>query len=352
MTAPHRDSFDPSAPARAGGGIFGLPGSEEEAGVVVVGVPFEATTSYGRGTARGPAAVRAASEQVDLFDVATGHPWRAGIFMRPLDPGVVARDEEACALAAPIVAAGGDVAGDAQLERGLARVNELGGEVNDLVAAQVGDVLDRGKLPAVVGGDHSVAFGPLRACAERFPGLGVLHFDAHADLREAYEGFTWSHASILFNAVERLDVARVVQVGIRDLCDEEHARIVDSGGRIHAVLDRDWARARMAGEDLLALAARAVERLPEHVYVTFDVDGLDPSLCPHTGTPVPGGLGWNEALAWLEVLARSGRRVVGVDVNEVNPGPPLAEGERDSIDSIVGARLLYKLIGTALQTRG
>ena len=343
--------FDPNGPSRAGCGIFGLPQDEEQAGVIVLGVPFEATTSYGRGTARGPQAVRAASEQIDLFDLQTGHPYRAGIHMRALDPQLVALNEEACALARPILETGGDVAGDARLEEGLARVNALCGEMQDRVTAAVGEVLAADKLPALVGGDHSVAFGSIRACAERHHGLGILHFDAHADLREAYEGFTWSHASVLFNVVELLDVERVVQVGIRDLCEEEHRRITRSRGRIETITDRGWSRARLAGEDLLARIARAVDLLPRNVYVTFDVDGLDPSLCPHTGTPVPGGLSWNEAMAWLEGLARSGRRVVGVDVNEVNPGPPRAPGERDSIDAIVGARLLYRLIGTALQTR-
>ncbi len=345
------DPFDPSGPAPAGSGIFGLPHSEEEAEVVVLGVPFEATTSYGRGTARGPAAVRAASEQIDLFDLQTGHPYRGGIHMRAIDPRLAALNEETCALAQPILDVGGDVAGDPRLAADLARVNELCGEMNERVADAVRGLLERDKLPAVVGGDHSIAYGPIQACAERFHGLGILHFDAHADLREAYEGFTWSHASILYNVVERLDVSRVVQVGIRDLCEEEHRKIARSGGRITAVFDRDWSRARLAGEDLLARIARTLDLLPEHVYVTFDVDGLDPSLCPNTGTPVPGGLSWNEAMAWLEGLARSGRRVVGLDVNEVNPGPPPAAGERDPIDSIVGARLLYRTIGTALQTR-
>jgi agmatinase len=177
-----------------------------------------------------------------------------------------------------------------------------------------------------------------------------VHFDAHADLRAAYEGFTWSHASIFHNVVTRLPgVAKLVQVGIRDLCEEEHDRIAASSGRVSVLYDRDWARARYAHEDLRAIARARIAELPREIWISFDVDGLDPTLCPSTGTPVPGGLSWHDALLWLETIARSGKRVVGVDLNEVSPGP---DGDPDgrSWDAIVGARLLYKLIGAALAT--
>jgi agmatinase len=221
----------------------------------------------------------------------------------------------------------------------------------------VSEALSAGKLPVVVGGDHSAPFGAIQACSERFPGMGLLHFDAHADLRKAYEGFEWSHASILFNATMRLEgVARVVQVGVRDLCEEEWDRIRSSGGRIATLFDTEWARVKLSGKSPEDLIHEWIDRLPGEVYVTFDVDGLDPTLCPNTGTPVPGGLLWHEAMAWLQALSASGRRVVGLDLNEVNPGPgsPPRDGARarDSMDSIVGARLLYRLIGTALKTKG
>jgi agmatinase len=144
-------------------------------------------------------------------------------------------------------------------------------------------------------------------------------------------------------------VARLVQVGIRDFGEDEHERIANSRGRIRTLFDRDIAGARLEGGNLRAQAREHIALLPELVYVSFDVDGLDPALCPNTGTPVPGGLSWHEALMWLEELARSQKRVVGLDLNEVNPGAP-RPGE-DSWDAIVGARLLYRMIGTALLTR-
>ena len=189
-----------------------------------------------------------------------------------------------------------------------------------------------------------------QACAARHPGLGILHFDAHADLREAYEGFEWSHASIMENVVKRLDgVAKLVQVGIRDLGEREFERIESSNGRIHVMFDKDWQRAKLDGASLRKLARSTIDELPDEVYVSFDIDGLDPTLCPNTGTPVPGGLGWSETMLWLEELARSKKKIVGLDLNEVSPGD--TNPELDSWDAIVGARLLYRMIGTALQAQ-
>ncbi|HVS09915.1 MAG TPA: agmatinase family protein [Planctomycetota bacterium] len=341
--------FDPGAAAAPGSGIFGLSSSPGDSAVHVLGVPFDATASYRKGAWRAPEAILRASRQVDLYDLATGRPYEVGICMVDAGTDIAALNAEASPLADLVIAAGGDVSADLRLARALESVNSIGERLNALVRSRAEAVLDQGKLPAVVGGDHSAPYGAIAACAERFPGLGLLHFDAHADLRRAYEGFEWSHASILDNVMRRLPVALLLQVGLRDLSEEEHERIRSSEGRICAVFDRDWSSARLEGRNLRKLARQALSALPDTVYVSFDVDGLDPALCPGTGTPVPGGLGWNEAMLWLDELARSKKRVVGLDLNEVNPGS--AGPDEDSYDAIVGARLLYRLIGTALLTR-
>ncbi|MEQ1893592.1 MAG: arginase family protein, partial [Planctomycetota bacterium] len=223
-------------------------------------------------------------------------------------------------------------------------------ELNRWVEARTDEILARKKLCALVGGDHSTPFGAIRAHARRFPGLGVLHVDAHADLRPAYEGFSWSHASILRNVAEKIDVARIVQVGIRDFSEEERDFILASKGRIQTLFDLEWADAKHSGHNLKALVRRTLEPLPRDVYVTFDIDGLEPALCPNTGTPVPGGLAWNEAVLLLDELVRSGRRIVGCDLNEVAPVPGTEPGT--GWDENVGARLLYRLIGCALRSGG
>jgi len=313
-------------------GIFGLDTAPGEAALFVIGVPFDATTSYRKGAADGPAAILRASRQVDLEDPLVGNPAEAagkGIWMAPIEARVVEWNLEA---------RGADVA----------RVNALGDEVNRWVHTQADAAKREGKIVAVLGGDHSVAFGAIQSSAEHHGPIGLLQFDAHADLRRAYEGYTWSHASIMGNVLDRLSaVERIVQVGVRDLCAEERARIDGSRGRLSTVYGHDWGLARSRGEDLSAIVRAAIEPLPEMVHVTFDVDGLDPTLCPNTGTPVPGGLLWDEAMLWLVELVASGRRIVGFDLTEISPGPGFPDAG-DSYDAMVGARLLYRLAGFAL----
>ncbi len=339
-------AFDPDGAAAEGSGVFGLPFEPEESAVVLLPVPFEATTSYGGGTSKGPRAILAASRQVDLFDVETGRPYEAGIAMLPEAAALRRWNNEGKRAAKPVIRAGG--AATPALVRAAARVNAIGERVNAHVRRETERWLDRGKLVGVVGGDHSVPFGAFEAAAARWPGLGILHFDAHADLRVAFEGFVWSHASIFHNVVARLPrVARLVQVGIRDLGMREMETIRGSRGRIVTFFAADLATRLFEGERFARIADEIVGHLPEQVWVSFDVDGLDPTLCPHTGTPVPGGLLFHEATAVLAALVRSGRRIVGFDLTEVAPGPA-----GDEWDANVGARLLYKLIGFARMSDG
>lgn len=340
------DGFDPSGPAMHEG-IFGLPPAPEEARVVLVPVPWEATVSYGSGTADGPAAILKASRQVDLLDRETGRPYRDGIAMLPIPPDVRAWSDEARRKALPVIEAGGP-GEDPGRQRAAAEVDALCERMNAWVYGQVRHWLGRDRLVGVVGGDHSVPFGAIRAVAERHPGLGVLHFDAHADLRHAYEGLRWSHASIMYNVLHELPaVARVVQVGVRDFGEDEDVLIRDNPGRVRTYFDADLRTKLFDGETWHRLALRIAADLPQDVFVSFDVDGLDPALCPHTGTPVLGGLSFPEATAVLRALVETGRRIVGFDLVEVAPDP---DG-RSEWDGNVGARVLYKEIGYALMTQ-
>jgi agmatinase len=319
--------FDPDAAATEHSGIYGLPFTPDEARVVIVPVPFEATTSYGGGTSSGPRAVFEASKQVDLFDRETGRPYEAGIAMLEVPRKIVRWNEKATK------------------SRSAKRVNAFGDAVNEWVYEKTRALLDAGKMPVTLGGDHSVPFGAIRAYAETYPGLGILHLDAHADLREAYEGHTWSHASIFHNVMTRIDaVGKLVQVGVRDLGAAESRMIEESGGRIVTFFDPDLAAQKEAGRPWAAIADEIVAQLPPTVYLSWDIDGLDPTLCPSTGTPVPGGLSWNEAIGLLRAIVRAKKRIVGLDLCEVAPGGT-------EWDANVGARLLYKMIGFALLTQ-
>jgi agmatinase len=342
--------FDPDAAALDDSGIFGLPADPGNAAALVIPIPFDATTSYRKGAAEGPEAVLRASRQVDLHDAHFGAFWKQGIAWVEPDPRIRRLNLKATERADRVIAVGGRIEGRKGLTRDLEKVNAIGAELNEIVRAEVDRALGAKKLPVLLGGDHATPFGAIAAVAERHPGVGVLHFDAHADLREAYEGFTWSHASILHNVATRLDgVSKIVQVGIRDFGERELAMIQGSKGRIATLFDADWARAKIDGANLRELARKTLAQLPAEIHVTFDVDGLDPALCPNTGTPVPGGFAWHEACMWIEEIARSKKRVVGLDLNEISPGT--MDKGTDSWDAIVGARLLYKLIGAALATR-
>jgi agmatinase len=342
-------TFDPNAPAQPGSGIFGLPHDEASALVVLVPVPWEATTSYGGGAAEGPRAILEASAQVDLYDLDVDRPYQAGIHMLALDATVTEANARGKALAAPVIEAGGPGA-DRELQMALARVNELSDQVNAWVHTETARLLGAGKLVGIVGGDHSVPFGALTALAARHPSFGVLHFDAHSDTRRAYEGFVHSHASIMFNVLDKIPaVTKLVQVGIRDVCEEEITYCREQGSRVRTFTDRELARRRQAGEPFVAVAKDIVAQLPDEVWVSFDIDGLDPRFCPHTGTPVPGGLDTHELVAILRELASSGKRIVGFDLNEVAPHPT---DEDDQWDGNVGARMLYKLVAFMLASHG
>ncbi len=347
MTAP---PFDPNAAAAPDSGIFGLSDSLEDARVVIVPVPFDATTSYRKGASGGPQAIVEASRQIDLFDLDLGRVYEDGIALWERsdedEARFVAWNERAGALAQPIIEAGGAVS--AEDARSLEEINAICAALNDQIETEVGALLDRGKIVGLVGGDHATPFGAIAAHAARFEGMGILHIDAHADLREAFEGFTWSHASIMFNAFTRLSsVSRIVQVGIRDFCEAEFDLIQGSGGRIVTHFDAALRRELCRGTSWQTLCERVVSALPREVYVSLDIDGLNPALCPHTGTPVPGGLSFEELQHLLEVLVDSGRRIVGFDLTEVAPSDDAA----DEWDANVGARVLYKLIGWTRRSR-
>ena len=331
--------FDPDG-ASTDEGLFGLPAVPSPA-VVVMAVPWEATVSYGRGTAAAPQAIERASHQVDLFDLEYGPVWEAGIGWAKQSGDIAKWNTEACEIAKPVVESGGEAPGMAELAR---RVDALAQRRDAEVMRVAEKVFDSGQIPAVIGGDHSSPRGLIQAAAKQHPGLGILHIDAHADLRDAYMGFQSSHASIMARALEEPGVGRIVGVSYRDLGRAEWQRITDSPNRIRAFTDPDIARRLSGGENWKKIVDEILESLPDYVHISFDIDGLDPSLCPNTGTPVPGGLRFREVQVLLRAVSEH-RQVVSFDLCEVSPG------DSGEWDANVGARLLYKLAGCALSSR-
>lgn len=319
------NDFDPDATGVANGAYFGFPFSVEYSALTLVSVPWDATVSYREGTAAGPAAMIEASTQIEIYDAAfDADLWKKGIATVPVDPWIERAGRKARKAAKKVIAhvERGGLETDAKVAKPLAEVNAASEELNRRIEAQCAEQLAAGRVVGLVGGDHSTPLGLIRALSASGKKFGILHIDAHADLRDAYEGFTYSHASIMRNALSLEGVERLVQVGLRDFSRSE-AEFAASEGRVvwHTDPCRDW--------------DRVVAALPQNVYISFDIDGLERALCPSTGTPVPGGLTWHEALGLLQAVRASGRRVVGFDLTEVAPG--------EEWDAIVGARLLYKL---------
>lgn len=322
--------IDPNAPA-AEGSFFGLPTPLEEATLVAVPVPYEATVSSAGGTVDGPAALIAASAQVDLLEPLFGEPWRLGLAVLEEPEGMRNIALTAAGLADAVRR--GEAAPQA--------VDAVGEAVWDWLETITGRLLDTGRIPLVIGGEHGVSLGAFRAAARRCAGLGILQIDAHADLRQAYEGFRTSHASIMRRALELPGVDRIVQVGLRDFCREEAEARDSFAGRTVWFPDHLLGARQLEGEPFARLAREIVGALPQDVWVSFDIDGLDPALCPGTGTPVPGGLSWREAALLVRTLTDLGRRVVGIDLVEIGNG---------NWDGFVAAKLLYLLAGVAART--
>ncbi len=336
-------NFDPNSIGLKSNNIFGLPFTEDEAQLVLLPVPWEVTVSYRPGAARGPEKIFNAAMQVDLYDPDVTDGWKKGFYMMPIDRNIRSKSDylRQCAeLIITNMADGGEVAMNAHLTEKLKEINDGGKMLLDWVYEMTRDLLKEKKKVGLIGGDHSTPLGFIKALSEVHDDFCILQIDAHADLRVAYEGFTYSHASIMYNALQHVpQVTKLVQVGIRDYCDEELDMINNSNGRIKTFFDRDIKGRQYEGATWKEICSEIVGALPQKIYISFDIDGLDPKLCPNTGTPVPGGFETDQIYYLFRMIMESGKQIIGFDLNEVSGG----EHTGDGIDAIVGARVLFKL---------
>nr|WP_234041678.1 agmatinase [Persicirhabdus sediminis] len=270
------------------------PTSPADALFHIIPAPLEKTVSYGAGTANGPQAILNAAYQLEAFD-GKSYPGDLGLFTTPAV----------------------DCSG--KIEQALSNIEKT-----------CKTVFDMGKIPVVLGGEHSLTQAPVRALANIRRDFGVVQIDAHADLREDYNGDPYSHASVMHRILD-LDIP-LFQIGIRNLCKEEiEVRTKRGVGYLDA---REIAKNGIPAELL-------PEDFPKNIYLSFDVDGLDASLMPATGTPEPGGLTWWQALDAVEACTAGGRKILGIDVVELAPRPEL-----HSCD-YTAAKLAYALMGIA-----
>ena len=341
-------NFDPNGVGDISGGIFGLPFTVEESELVIIPTPWEVTVSYSAGTAQGPQAVLDASPQLDLFEPNIPDAWKLGVAMEEVSEEWLATSDALRAKAEAYInwlEAGSPEIGKADYENLPAEVTAKGEEFLQWLKQKSLGYLSQGKMVAVLGGDHSTPLGLMHALAEKHEEYGILQIDAHADLRDAYEGFEYSHASIMFNALKLPQVKKLVQVGIRDLCQAEAELADQSNGRITIFYDATLKENMYAGDSWKKECKKIIAQLPQKVYISFDIDGLDPKLCPATGTPVPGGLEFEQAVFLIKQLVKSGREIIGFDLCEVAPGESEWNGN-------VGARVLQKLCNWMAVSQG
>ena len=332
--------FDIDSVSNPNNGIFGLPFTEEDSKVVILSVPWEVTVSYKAGTARVTERICHASLQVDLFDVDNPHGWKQGIFLRDADKNVMMKSDylrKEAELYINFMAEGEDLSENRFMQKVLREINEGSEFLNNWVYEQTKDLLDQGKLVGILGGDHSSPFGFYKAIAEKHGDFGILQIDAHCDLRESYENLTYSHASVMFNALKEIpQITKLLQVGVRDYSPCELEYIRKSDGRVVTYFDKNIKERLYEGETWKDIVQEMITQLPQKVYVSFDIDGLDPKLCPNTGTPVPGGFDLQQVYYLLRKILASGRELIGFDLNEVGISP-------NEWDENVGARVLFKL---------
>ena len=333
-------SFDPNSVGNPNNNIFGLPFEEADARLVILPVPWEVTVSYNAGTARAPGHIFTSSLQVDLYDPEYTDAWKQGFFMQSCDAKILTKSDylrKEAELYINFIAQGDEVSSNKFMTKTLKEINQGSEFLNNWVYEKTSTLLKKGKLVGLLGGDHSTPFGFFKAIAEQHPSFGILQIDAHCDLRNAYEGFNYSHASIMYNALDKIPaIEKLVQVGIRDYCEEELNFINNSNGRVKTYFDRDIKNRLYEGETWKQVVDEIVNHLPQVVYISFDIDGLDPKLCPHTGTPVQGGFETEQVFYLFHKLHLSGRKIIGFDLNEVGVSS-------NEWDENVGARVLYKL---------
>jgi agmatinase len=340
--------FDPSGVGVHNGQFIGLPYSKDDARIILLPAPWDVTVSYRDGTATASENILQASYQLDLYDAHVKNAWKFGLHLLPANETVLAKSIATRKLSQQYIEfleSGGDIAKSPAMQRNLTQINKACEEFMSWVAAETAAWLDKGKLVGLVGGDHSTPLGYLQTLASKFKSFGVLHLDAHLDLRQAYEGFKYSHASIYNNAMRIPQIEKLVSVGIRDYCEEEIQVAEAHGKRVKIYYDHRIRQQLFEGDSFNSFANKVSKQLPKNIYISFDIDVLRPYLCPNTGTPVPGGLEFEEATYLLNYLVDKGHRIIGFDLSEV-------AGVGHEWDGNVGARILYKLANLMGKSQG
>jgi len=331
------ENFDPNGVGVHNGRFIGLPFDQTEAQVVLIQAPWDVTVSSRSGTCLGPSNILESSYQLDLFDDFVEDAWKLGIYMEPSNEKLLDHNSHFRKISEIYIEAlesGQEIS--SELVQVRQKINTACKDMLLELETKCSSILNNNQLFGIIGGDHSVALAGILAITKRYKHFGILQIDAHMDLRKAYEGFEYSHASIFYNAMQLPEIEKLVQVGIRDYCEEEVLFAELEKDRISVYTDTKMKEAIFEGSNFDQLCTEIIKQLPQNVYISFDIDGLQPNYCPNTGTPVPSGLSFAEAKYLIKKLVLSKRKIIGFDLCEV-------AGSGHSYDGNVGARMAYTL---------
>lgn len=315
----------------------------KEASLILLPVPWEATVSYKEGTANAPENIRISSHQLDVENFHYIKPYEAGICMLKSSKSILRLSNKARKKAIKVIEA---LEKNKIDKKNLHYVNKASKILNNFVYKKAIENINQKKFVAVIGGDHSSPFGLIKALNDKTnKSFGILHIDAHHDLRKAYEGFTYSHASIFYNVMnECKNVSNLIQIGIRDYSNEEAQRLLNFGEKADCLYDANMQQQLASGKSLDEILNPYIDKLPQNIYLSIDIDGLEPVNCPNTGTPVPGGLRYAELEYLIFMLVKKGKSIIGFDLCEVGCS-------KNGWDENVGARVLYQLCGALLASQ-
>ncbi len=328
--------YDPNDVGQKNGNIFSLPHNYDDASIILLPVPWDVTVSYNDGTSMGPEAILEASTQLDFYHPSNAKIWKYGVHMLPLNMQWKKLNYETRKLAKSHISDLEHKGLKVEASPSVKLVNERCDALNKWVKEKALSTLNDRKLFGLVGGDHSCPLGLIEVLSEKHEAFGILQIDAHADLRETYENFNYSHASIFYNSLQFSSLKNLTQVSVRDVSPNE-VELINNDSRINCFYDWDIKQALFKGQTWDSICNKIIETLPQKVYISFDIDGLNPSFCPNAGTPVPGGLSYDEAIYLLDVLVKSGRQIIGFDLCEVGVH------KSSDWDANVGARVLFNL---------
>lgn len=336
--------FDPNGLGIPNGNFAGFETTLATSKIVFIPVRWDATVSFKEGARFGPDAILAASPQLAVYDEDYPDAWKeAGIFWHDVLPDLGAPQVRESAQKCIAHLTSGGKSTDPEVQKWYAQVNDANVKLATALKGVASGLLEQGKIVCVVGGDHSTPLGLMHAVAEHHGTFSVLHIDAHFDLYNAFEGFPMSHASIMFNASKIGNIDNFAHVGIRSSAPVEAEFVETSNHRHELFSDRSIQGRMFCGETWSSICKDIVSELGDRVYVSFDIDGLTRSNGPDTGTSVPSGLQFEQAMYLINHLVDSGKTIVGFDLVEVAPASPNPSTWEGDWNAIVGSSALLRL---------